>query len=245
MQIEDLVGSFALTVSLPAAASYGAERASSEDQVTWTSSASGLQIENTVRRVAVQVEVHDGSDAGWQPATKVGPNGVALLPADQLTADLEVMVPNIEVMRRYQFRARVLVAASGFDAESGPGNDVVVTAGPYQESGTIDWPTFEVTAEAVAAKNPPLEGVRVGRLQSREKVYGGAWSEAAEVTAKSNVRFALKRVSERMVEGGREMQAQILVTKLVKGLDGSLLVGQKRPTFGCHLAVRLERRIRL
>ena len=77
VQIEDLVGSFALTVSLPAA-SYGAERASSEDQVTWTSSASGLQIENTVRRVAVQVEVHDGSDAGWQPATKVGPNGVAL-----------------------------------------------------------------------------------------------------------------------------------------------------------------------
>ncbi|TVR44687.1 MAG: hypothetical protein EA402_06295 [Planctomycetota bacterium] len=167
---------------------------------------------NTAEVLGLQVQRRQG-DGPWQPLPQAG-NEAGLIPLDRVAS--ERRLEDVSEWQTYEFRARLIAAATGPETEGSPtlGNEVLVfagsspleaTAGVWEALDNLVWqgvPLNVPTAERASDVLRRQLQAAVGRpLEPRTQMYLGPWSEIASEQVSSTTRFALIRVSPPVQQG--------------------------------------------
>ena len=233
---EDRVGTLALTIVLPEAVRPADKRHSDARSVTWARNEGG-EVVNTAGVLGVQVEVKL-LGGNWMPLNESKLSiGDGFIPLAKFPKDGKLSVDCIEPWSEHQFRARLVVRATGLPPaptedqlarSSRLATTILVWRGRFTESAdnNLNWPLVtdrlrrERQAIAAGAMKPeqallagtlpPVEKPPAwAKLSPTERMYYGIWGPEAAVTATADIRFALKRVSQ----GTGTDFAEILVTR--------------------------------
>ncbi|MFW5829914.1 MAG: hypothetical protein ACOCXA_06600, partial [Planctomycetota bacterium] len=170
-------GTFPLAIELPPAVNQEELRLGGGGDFIQTRDIFGRDpITNQARVVGVQIQQRiGGPESPWEPLGEVGGNGLItdIAAGERIVRELY----QVQSMQDYAFRARLLVAATGYNNDGGIGKAVVMYAGRLD--AVPDWARFSERWRALADKDPDVElaetvqdPARFGiTLQDREELY--------------------------------------------------------------------------
>jgi hypothetical protein len=223
LAVESDMGTYGLLIQVPAATSerrlsgYGRREASNRlggpGAAQWTRSVVGFgEVKNHVRPVAIQVQVLIGGGE-YRPLSSIGDQGVVMLSSE--SDERRIELTDIQAMQEYQFRSRLLYAATAMlDQEDPMGNDVVMYT--RINEADLEWRTFAQRWRNLGVLAEPMQPVPTAvPLREREILFQGRWSEAVAVESEPDILVGLKSVST----GMNGTQARFLVRKLLRDLD--------------------------
>ncbi len=209
----DKAGTITLAIQLPAAdrSQLNESRVFNQRALTIVKSGPAGTVTNSARWLGVQVQTRAGEGGEWRPLAGTGvlPGGIIPI-AD---AARPVQLPDQEPWTVHAFRARLIVAATAFNAAAPSGSTILVHEGPFtaHETGQVEvrqltdlWPEDAKApgaaariAQVMARFRAPDADVPGLAPQAGERTFLGPWGRTAQVPVTSNLRFALLNVRTR------------------------------------------------
>ena len=249
---KDNVGAVALTIVLPTSERPAGRRLADGLSASWHRPDEGVTNAATV--AGIQIESRAG-DAEWKPVRirglKTGDAGFISL-EDLTAANGAVVADNIEPWVRHQFRAIVIVKATGLPSQGVPGSAeaVLVVPGRLDATDETYWQklTDQVKARTpatlaqFAAEIPSTAAAKWGALTGNEKWYRGGKSDEVTVQVTADVRFAFSKIGTDPKDPTKE-QVKFLVTKLFTDGKGAQVWMQEPKTFAVGKSDRIGGKI--
>mgnify|MGYP000754729573 CR=1 FL=1 len=215
LTVNDVIGSFVVTVALPEPQRSG-DRLSDKDDVVWSRKAGENNLVSnsaTVMGAVIEQQVGMGP---WEPINE----GKPLLFDDFLTG---VSVPTVDY-ETYSFRARLLAVATGYRFEVPGGGEVMVANGRWQVAADAE-PTEEDFRRLMVAANTGNQAALAGflrpvevadlSLKANESAYLGPQTEPVSLRAQSALKFQLLKLDPDP-EDPAKSSALVLLTKLIR-----------------------------
>ncbi len=213
----DKVGAVSLSLTLPDSVR-DLDRIGDKDDVLWKRAAGG-SIENHATILGAQIERK--KDDTWVPV------GKGMIPFAEM--NVPIQITDVQDFGTYTFRARYIIAASGYRYGQGEGGSVIVHAGrtiPLKGDDTAAAVYLARVNKALAGDEPdvapklihPTDTIPKGvELRNKESAYNGPWSDPVAVTVSSPIRFQLARLSPDF--DADKIEATFLLTKLIREGD--------------------------
>jgi hypothetical protein len=174
----------------------------------------GAKIDNHADVIGAMIERQDGDN--WIP---VGD----MVPYEKFGAP--IAVTDVKEYGSYNFRARLVIAATGFPFRQadGAGSMLVLDGRALPEDADADAASAFMARVNLAVGGDPREAelnarfirpgtVKAAELQDRELAYLGPWSDPVSVTVSSSIRFQLDKLA---MDPTKE-EATFLLTKLMR-----------------------------